>query len=81
MPRGLVEFFIDYLSDEGDLVADCFGGSNTVGVAAQQAGRRWISVERESTYLVGSMGRFFRRQDRVLAHNLPYRDYLRMLPG
>lgn len=81
MPRGLVEFFVDYLSDEGDLVADCFGGSNTVGIAAQQAGRRWISVERDPNYLVGSMGRFSRRQDRVLAHNLPYRDYLRVLPG
>ena len=32
MPEGLVSFFIQFLTDPGDLVFDPFGGSNTTGL-------------------------------------------------
>jgi site-specific DNA-methyltransferase (cytosine-N4-specific) len=58
MPRTLVEFFIKFLTDEGDLVIDPFGGSNTTGAIAEEMGRRWASVEAEWHYATNSIGRF-----------------------
>lgn len=58
MPRTLVEFFLRFLTDEGDLVLDPFAGSNTTGAVAQALGRRWISVEADWTYAAHSIGRF-----------------------
>ena len=34
MPKELVEFFVKFLTEEGDLVFDPFGGSNTTGWVA-----------------------------------------------
>jgi site-specific DNA-methyltransferase (cytosine-N4-specific) len=45
MPIGLANFFVEFLTAEGELVFDPFGGSNTTGFAAETAGRKWISVE------------------------------------
>ena len=58
MPRTLVEFFLRFLTDEGDLVLDPFAGSNTTGAVAESLGRRWISVEADWTYAAHSIGRF-----------------------
>ena len=58
MPTALPEFFIKYLTDPGDIVLDPFGGSNTTGAAADSLGRYWVSVEPNSHYIRGSMGRF-----------------------
>jgi hypothetical protein len=58
MPPGLAEFFVKLLTDEGDLVLDPFGGSNTTGAVAEELGRQWISIEPESEYIEGSKGRF-----------------------
>ena len=58
MPEGLPEFFIQMLTDEGDLVLDPFGGSNMTGAVAERLKRRWISVEPELDYINGSRGRF-----------------------
>lgn len=58
MPRQLAKFFIDYLTDEGDLVLDTFGGSLTTGAAAEAANRRWIATEMSEDYLKGGIGRF-----------------------
>jgi DNA modification methylase len=44
-PVALPEFFIKFLTDEGDLVLDIFGGSGTTGEAAEGLGRRWQTVE------------------------------------
>jgi site-specific DNA-methyltransferase (cytosine-N4-specific) len=51
-------FFIDFLSDEGDVVLDPFAGSNSTGQAAEMAKRRWLAFEIDETYLKGSMYRF-----------------------
>jgi site-specific DNA-methyltransferase (cytosine-N4-specific) len=58
MPKQLAEFFIKFLTDPGDLVLDPFAGSNTTGAAAEQLGRRWLSIEASEEYLEGSRGRF-----------------------
>lgn len=58
MPRGLPEFFINFLTEPGDLVIDPFGGSNTTGAAAQALKRRWLSIEPRSEFIAGSLGRF-----------------------
>jgi DNA modification methylase len=58
MPIALASFFINFLTDEGDIVFDPFAGSNTTGAAAEILGRHWIAVESVSTYIKGSRGRF-----------------------
>lgn len=41
----LLKFIIQASSNPGDLVLDCFCGSGTTLVAAQQLGRRWIGID------------------------------------
>ncbi|MBZ0284289.1 MAG: site-specific DNA-methyltransferase [Anaerolineae bacterium] len=50
MPAGLAAFFIQFLTDPGDLVLDPFAGSNTTGFAAEKLKRRWISIETLKKY-------------------------------
>jgi len=57
-PQGFAEFFIKFLTDEGDLVLDPFAGSNTTGFVAETLQRRWISVEINRDYVLGSRYRF-----------------------
>ncbi|MBO5446322.1 MAG: site-specific DNA-methyltransferase [Candidatus Gastranaerophilales bacterium] len=58
MPLELASFFIDFLTDEGDIVFDPFGGSNTTGFCAEKANRKWISIEANGDYGKQSMIRF-----------------------
>ncbi len=58
MAQGLAEFFILFLTDEGDRVLDPFAGSNTTGATAERMGRYWHAIERDEAYLLGSMGQF-----------------------
>lgn len=58
MQTELAAFFIQFLTEPGDLVLDPFAGSNTTGAAAESLGRRWISVEANAAYAEGSKGRF-----------------------
>ncbi|MFF5341692.1 DNA methyltransferase [Streptomyces althioticus] len=46
-PMKLPSFFIEMLTDPGDLVVDFFSGSNTTGRAAETLERKWISIERD----------------------------------
>lgn len=57
-PAGFAEFFIKFLTDEGDLVFDPFAGSNTTGKVAEDLGRRWLASELSEEYLKGSLFRF-----------------------
>lgn len=57
-PTTLPDFFIKFLTDEGDLVVDPFGGSNTTGMVAEELGRRWIAVDEVEEYLEASKFRF-----------------------
>jgi DNA modification methylase len=58
MPPELVEFFVRFLTDEGDLVLDPFAGSNTTGVVAERLNRRWIGCEADWNYVSSSISRF-----------------------
>lgn len=57
-PAVMPDFFIKLLTDEGDLVVDPFGGSNTTGMVAEALGRRWIAMDDVEEYLEASKFRF-----------------------
>jgi len=50
MPLELASFFINFLTDKGDIVLDPFGGSNTTGFCAERVERKWISIETDKEY-------------------------------
>ncbi len=58
MPEQVPAFFIRFLTQAGDLVADPFAGSNTTGAVAEQLKRGWLAVETNKDYLKASKGRF-----------------------
>ena len=58
MQPELVEFFISFLTDPGDIVLDPFGGSNTTGAVAERLKRKWACIEPNEEYILGSRGRF-----------------------
>lgn len=57
-PADLPKFFINFLTDPGDLVVDIFSGSNTTGAVAERLGRRWIGIELVRAYAELSALRF-----------------------
>ena len=57
-PREFAEFFIKFLTNEGDIVIDPFAGSNTTGFVAEKLNRHWISIELNELYIEGSIIRF-----------------------
>jgi site-specific DNA-methyltransferase (cytosine-N4-specific) len=58
MPELLVEFFVRFLTDPGDVVFDPFSGSNTTGSVAERLGRDWIGIEADASYAEASRIRF-----------------------
>src|SRR5690606_5403619 len=58
MPMGLAAFYIQYLTEPGDLVLDPFAGSNTTGYAAARLGREWVSIDIQEQYVEHSRIRF-----------------------
>ena len=58
MQLELASFFIEFLTEPGDLVLDPFAGSNTTGFCSERAKRRWVSIEMEKEYGWQSMLRF-----------------------
>jgi len=57
-PSELPAFFIKMLTDEGDVVLDIFGGSNTTGFTAEALKRKWLTFEMNQEYLAISVLRF-----------------------
>ena len=58
MPEQIASFFIEFLTDPGDIVLDPFAGSNVTGAVAESLGRRWVSVEAKDEYALASKSRF-----------------------
>jgi DNA modification methylase len=58
MSGGLVNFFIEFLTDEKDLVLDPFSGSNTTGYCAEKLKRKWICFETKAEYIKQAIIRF-----------------------
>ena len=75
MPAALASFFIEFLTDEGELIFDCFGGSLTTASVAQRLNRRRISTEPTEEYLLASLGRFAGEKG-LVAQNEPYVENL-----
>ena len=57
-PKGLPEFFIELLTDPGDVVVDPFAGSNTTGYVADLFHRQWLSIDLDGDYLEASRYRW-----------------------
>jgi site-specific DNA-methyltransferase (cytosine-N4-specific) len=57
-PSALPEFFVQLLTEPGELVLDPFAGSNTTGRVAEDQGRAWLAMEVEEDYLRASGLRF-----------------------
>lgn len=57
-PPDVPRFFIEFLTDPGDLVVDIFSGSNTTGYVAEGLERRWIGMELSRSYAALSAIRF-----------------------
>jgi DNA modification methylase len=57
-PAELPRFFVQFLTEPGDLVLDPFAGSNTTGAVAESLGRRWTAIELDPRYLEDSRLRF-----------------------
>jgi DNA modification methylase len=57
-PAPVPEFFIQFLTEPGQLVLDPFAGSNMTGHVAERLGRRWMSIEINPDYVAGSQLRF-----------------------
>ena len=62
-PREVPKFFIEFLTDPGDLVIDPFAGSNVTGALAEELERKWLAFDLDREYLVGSVGRFLECSD------------------
>lgn len=60
-PAALPKFFIEFLTEPGDCVVDIFSGSNTTGFAAEQLGRKWLSIELDREFAALSALRFMER--------------------
>jgi len=58
MAKELAAFFIDFLTEPGDLVLDPFAGSNSTGFVAEQLKRRWLSIDANPSYGMQSLLRF-----------------------
>ncbi len=57
-PAEIPRFFIEFLTDSGDVVMDPFAGSNTTGYVAESLGRHWIGIEVRRDYAQASQLRF-----------------------
>lgn len=72
----LPAFFIDFLTEPGDLVLDFFAGSNTTGAAAEAAGRKWMAFEQDRSYLAASAFRFLDKEMDTAAVQTIYNSLL-----
>lgn len=57
-PKELPQFFVDFLTEPGDIVMDPFCGSNVTGFVAENSKRKWIAIDTVEEYLMGSEFRF-----------------------
>jgi len=58
-PVALFEYLIRTYTNPGDLVLDNTAGSGTTAIAAENAGRRWICMERDPDYYAAAVGRVY----------------------
>jgi len=69
VPILLAMFFIEFLTEPGDMVFDPFAGSNTTGYCAELLGREWVSMEIKPEYGEKSKIRF---EDPNIKNNIKF---------
>lgn len=74
-PESLVRRVVQAASNEGDLVADLFCGSGTVGAVAEKHGRRWIMADLGRFSIHTSRKRLIEVQRTRHAEGDPYRAF------
>ncbi len=74
-PEALLERIIKASSNEGDLVADFFGGSGTTGAVAERLGRRWIVSDLGRFSIHTSRKRLIELQRKLHDEGQPYRAF------
>jgi DNA modification methylase len=57
------------LTNEGEVVLDPFAGSNSTGYASEQLKRKWLGIELNYQYVIGSKYRFDDTQDAQINFN------------
>jgi DNA modification methylase len=62
-PIGIPNFFIQFLTEPGDVVLDIFAGSGTTGESAEHLGRQWTTIDIQHEYVIGSALRFLSDRD------------------
>lgn len=77
-PQKLPMFFINFLTEPGDIVLDIFAGSNTTGAAAEAVQRRWIAFEQNLSYLAASAFRFIDKSESIDAASTLFEKLLTM---
>lgn len=58
MPVSLASFLINFLTEEGMLVADPMGGRLKTALAAERLGRRWVCTDTMADYVLGAQAQF-----------------------
>ena len=74
-PEALLERIIQAGSNEGDLVADIFGGSGTTAAVAERLGRRWITSDLGRFAIHTSRKRLIELQRTLHDDGKPYRAF------
>ena len=69
-PLELPSFFINFLTDPGDVVFDPFGGTCATGKAAEDLGRKWFTCEIDPEYTKTSSLRFFPTENEAIKSDI-----------
>ncbi len=65
-----MRFMVRHLTEEGQVVLDCFTGTGSTLVAAEQLGRRWIGCDLSKTYCQIAMRRIAEKRAESSAANV-----------
>lgn len=74
-PEALLERIIKASSNEGDLIADFFGGSGTAAAVAEKLGRKWITSDLGKFAIHTTRKRLIGVQRQLKAEDQPYRAF------
>ncbi len=74
-PEALLERIIKAFSNEGDLVADFFGGSGSTAAVAEKLGRKWITSDLGKFAIHTTRKRLIGVQRQLKAENKSYRAF------
>ncbi len=73
-PEKLLERIIQSCTDEGDICADFFAGSGTLGVVADRMNRSWIMCDEGDVAVASQIERLFRDKARTFLVERPDRN-------